>query len=77
MFKTNSPLPALLLGASALLTGCHASDPPPPPVEEVYFAGPQIDSVFSVAPGFAAASCRQAVRAYALVLVSFIVEPHG
>jgi len=35
MFKTNSPLPTLLLGASMLLTGCHAGDPPPPPVRTV------------------------------------------
>src|SRR5574343_78226 len=35
MFKTNSPLPALLLGASTLLTGCHAGDPPPPPARTV------------------------------------------
>src|SRR5574343_160169 len=35
MFKTNSPLPALLLGASTLLTGCHAGDPPPLPVRTV------------------------------------------
>ena len=35
MFKINSPLPVLLLGASALLTACRAGDPPPPPVRTV------------------------------------------
>lgn len=35
MFTTNFSLPALLLGASALLAGCHAGDPPPPAARTV------------------------------------------
>jgi multidrug efflux system membrane fusion protein len=35
MLKTKFPLPVLLLGASALLTGCRAGDPPPPPIRTV------------------------------------------
>jgi multidrug efflux system membrane fusion protein len=35
MFTTNLSLPALLLGTSALLAGCHAGDPPPPATRTV------------------------------------------